>query len=612
MVGNFRFDISFLRALSVIAVVFYHFNIKYFSGGFIGVDIFFVISGFLMTKIILSGFTKQNFNLLEFYQKRASRIIPALLALIAIVGILVYIFLAPQFLTYSKSAYSSTLFFSNIQYYLNAGYFDPSSHTNFLLHTWSLSVEWQFYLVFPLLLMLFKKQYLYKKNAFKITFIALIAISFALMLYHRHYDKSYSFYIFYPRAWEMMCGGLAFLFADYNKMINRNIKAILSIVFIALLFYSIYYAGVYNNSWPRIVTIIPVLATTGLLFVNFEWKIYKNKILNFIGNTSYSWYLWHWPIYVFALFFSLPVERIRFKILLLIVTFALASFSYIFVERKKIEIVLIRNTTIAIYLVFLATYFLPSNFFMHDKLTASLSYNNEKYLYSEQMIDQYNLNTTNFNIDRKFKDYDFSYIEPLSGKKNIVLLGDSHAGMFSKIFNEKLTNENYNIIQITANATFPMLNSETIYPESAKFFNYIYNQYFPKNHQNISAIIISVNYIGYGNKLQNNIRVIENYFLKYNIPTIYLGQLENYRLGFPTEYYLNEKYNIKLNPVAFNENFLKNELKSKYISIINLPVKKIDDRQMPYIHDGGHLTYSGSKQYMPYLIKLFKEKKIIE
>ena len=174
MALKFRYDISFLRALSVLAVVFYHFNFSFFKGGFVGVDIFFVISGYLMTKIILSGFGKDNFDVLEFYKRRVVRIFPALLTMIVIFGVVVYALIPTQFILYLNSAFSSSLFFSNIYYFLNNGYFDQSSHSNFPLHTWSLSVEWQFYMILPLLLLILKKTYKNSRKTFNFIFILCI------------------------------------------------------------------------------------------------------------------------------------------------------------------------------------------------------------------------------------------------------------------------------------------------------------------------------------------------------------------------------------------------------------------------------------------------------
>ena len=244
MALKFRYDISFLRALSVLAVVFYHFNFSFFKGGFVGVDIFFVISGYLMTKIILSGFGKDNFDVLEFYKRRVVRIFPALLTMIVIFGVVVYALIPTQFILYLNSAFSSSLFFSNIYYFLNNGYFDQSSHSNFLLHTWSLSVEWQFYMILPLLLLILKKTYKNSRKTFNFIFILIAALSFISMLVHNFYSSTFSFFIFYTRAWEMMLGGLSFLYEKELQKASQKVKSLtIGICFLIIVYYesSIYY-----------------------------------------------------------------------------------------------------------------------------------------------------------------------------------------------------------------------------------------------------------------------------------------------------------------------------------------------------------------------------------
>ncbi|HCR4033766.1 TPA: acyltransferase, partial [Morganella morganii] len=149
----FRKDINGLRALAVLSVVIFHFNRDYLPGGFIGVDIFFVISGFLMTSIIFRGLLNNNFSYTQFLYSRVKRIIPALMCIISILILFGFLFLEPMsYLSLGKHSFYSLLFSSNIVYWLESGYFDVNSNNKFLLHTWSLSVEWQFYMIYPLVL----------------------------------------------------------------------------------------------------------------------------------------------------------------------------------------------------------------------------------------------------------------------------------------------------------------------------------------------------------------------------------------------------------------------------------------------------------------------------
>jgi peptidoglycan/LPS O-acetylase OafA/YrhL len=180
---NFRYDINALRAIAVLGVVFFHFNVQYFEGGFSGVDIFFVISGYLMTKIVINGLATDKFSILDFYYKRVQRIVPALMGLILIVVSVTFFFYLPvDYREVTKNGTASLLFYSNILY-ANRDYFDASSDNNIFLHTWSLSVEWQFYLLLPIILYLLNKIFKNDKRKFLIVFISVTALIFMFSAY---------------------------------------------------------------------------------------------------------------------------------------------------------------------------------------------------------------------------------------------------------------------------------------------------------------------------------------------------------------------------------------------------------------------------------------------
>ena len=169
--SKFRSDINGLRAIAVILVVLFHYNRDFISGGFIGVDVFFVISGFLMTGIIFRGIESQSFSLLKFYTSRGKRIIPALTAVVFVVLILGYLLTDPiSYKTMGDHGIASLLFISNIIYKNEAGYFDVDSYDKYFLHSWSLSVEWQFYIIYPIILLSLSKFFsinkLKKNNCF--------------------------------------------------------------------------------------------------------------------------------------------------------------------------------------------------------------------------------------------------------------------------------------------------------------------------------------------------------------------------------------------------------------------------------------------------------------
>jgi len=600
--NSFRYDISFLRAFSVLAVLFYHYKFQWFKSGFIGVDIFFVISGFLMTKIILSSFDKGSFNIWDFYRRRVIRIIPALLGVVVVFSFLIFLFLQPQIVNFFRSAFSSVLFFSNIYYYLNNGYFDTSSQYNFLLHSWSLSVEWQFYLIYPLILLLLKKLYTTKKNIFIAVFLALAIISFGAMLIHRSYDPDFSFYIFYPRAWEMMLGGLAFLLEDKIQHIPKKVKLVLALTSLSaiLSFIFLFHA----SSWPSLYTTIPVFFTTLLISLNYEFIAYKNKIVTYLGNISYSLYLYHWPLYVLILFFEVD-NSWKYRALAILVSFILAILSYEGIEKRnysdKAKSVLAVSLIIFIF-SFSITKVDAENYTDENK---NLINTTSGYKYSKKAEHQYKLDIKHLS-HKDYKTIIQNLDVPVSDKKNIVLLGDSHAGMFSETVNNIFADKKeVNLIQITADATYPMENSKSAYSNSVNYFNYIFKEYFPKYYKNIDLIIINANYSGYPEKeIKNNLKITEQYFSKYNIPTLYIGMTDVYAIDFPTYYYIKKKYHANMyteekkfkKTEEFNT-FLKNYLGDKYIDLLNVKINKVSTENYPYIYDTNHLTLFGTEQY---------------
>lgn len=297
----FRTDINGLRAIAVLAVVFFHFNVKGFSGGFAGVDIFFVISGFLMTGIIFRKTDSGNFNLLGFYLSRAKRIVPALAFLCLSVLLIGWILLLPsEYQELGKHVAASISFLSNHIYLREAGYFDAYSHTKWLLHTWSLSVEWQFYIIFPLIVLTIRK--LFSTTITKCLLAILTAASFALCVKLSSSSPDTAFYILPTRAWELLAGGLVFLFPAQIHERYRNFATVVGLCLITAsitLFDS-------TDVWPGWLSLIPVAGTALLIFsANQTSVIINNRIFASLGEASYSIYLWHWPIVVLIGYYGL-------------------------------------------------------------------------------------------------------------------------------------------------------------------------------------------------------------------------------------------------------------------------------------------------------------------
>ena len=324
---NFRNDIQGIRAIAVLAVVVFHFNESWLPGGFIGVDVFFVISGYLMTSIIWTGLDNQRFNLLSFYASRFIRIVPALLVLCVIVSTFSFFFLnLVDFQNVINHSISSITFVSNIVYWSESGYFDAASKEKWLLHTWSLSVEWQFYLLFPIFMLLAKKVLRNAQLVFLLYLLTILTLIFSVFMTHK--APSASYFMLPTRAWEMLAGSLVFFFQYKPK---QQLARLLEAVGIILVCVSAVFITK-NDAWPGILTIAPVLGTCFILVANRQNSIFTSNVISQkLGALSYSIYLWHWPFVVAINYFVLPDAYIALGMVL---SYGFGSLSYHLVERR--------------------------------------------------------------------------------------------------------------------------------------------------------------------------------------------------------------------------------------------------------------------------------------
>ena len=325
---KFRKDINGLRALAVIAVVLFHFNSSWMPGGFAGVDVFFVISGFLMTGIIFRGMEQDNFSVLNFYVARANRIIPALALLCLALLFFGWFYLTPlEYKALGKHAASSVGFLSNFVYWREAGYFDAASHEKWLLHTWSLSVEWQFYIIYPLVLIALRKFLPIK--TLKLLLIVGTVLGFIFSVVATYKSPNAAYYLFPTRAWEMMIGGVAYL---YPFRMQENRKKLVEWLGLVLVIAS-YFLISAENLWPGYLAIFPVLGSFLIIQAQRNDSIITgNIVFQKIGTWSYSIYLWHWPFVVAIYMFALPNYYIYIGMVLSVL---LGFLSYKYVEKNN-------------------------------------------------------------------------------------------------------------------------------------------------------------------------------------------------------------------------------------------------------------------------------------
>lgn len=293
---EFRLDINGLRAWAVMAVVLYHFGVAGIGGGFAGVDVFFVISGYLMCGIILGGIERDSFSVWRFYLARARRIFPALIVLCIVALIFGWFFLMPEeYKQLGRHARESLTFSSNLRYFDESGYFDVASQEKWLLHTWSLSVEWQFYLILPLVLML-AARFLPGRRTVAILLGALFAVSLGLCLWRTQVNPSEAFYMIQTRAWEMLAGALVFLVG--RRGWSNGVRQALELLGFGLIIGTVLLLDK-QSLWPGWRAILPVAGAALVLLAARERSLWTASLpAQWLGTRSYSIYLWHWPLVV--------------------------------------------------------------------------------------------------------------------------------------------------------------------------------------------------------------------------------------------------------------------------------------------------------------------------
>ena len=326
----YRAEIDGLRALAVVAVVLFHAGVPGLTGGFIGVDIFFVISGFLITLILLRDIEAGQFSLLRFYERRARRILPALFLVIAVTAPVAWAVMLPsQRQAMAESMAALAIFISNLLFGAQQGYFSPDAAELPFLHTWSLSVEEQFYVVFPLLLVFLWR---FGMRATVAVLALLLVASIALAQFGSWRDPSRNFYFTGSRIWELMAGALTALAERRYGRQARNAPALAGFFALALPLF------LYDETTPNpsIWTAIPVAGTALFLFYGRQGtlvaQVFSLRAVVTVGLISYSAYLWHHPLFAVARLSTGAAPAPLLMAALVVATFAFAALSWRYVE----------------------------------------------------------------------------------------------------------------------------------------------------------------------------------------------------------------------------------------------------------------------------------------
>ena len=289
MVIKYRPDIDGLRAIAVLSVIFFHTGISGFSGGFVGVDVFFVISGYLITSIILKDIKSGEFSIARFYERRIRRIFPPLFTVITFtVVVSAFLFDSNSFESFGRSITATTFFCSNVLFWKESGYFDASSITKPLLHTWSLAVEEQFYIFFPLLLIGITR---FSKNRYLQWIVGISLVSLMMSIIGVYTHQVITFYLLPTRAWELLFG--SFLSLEVIPKLESNVQRnLVSFIGLSLIIFSICF---YTEStlFPGVAALAPVLGASFIIHsgkggASIVKKLLSYKPIVYIGLISYS------------------------------------------------------------------------------------------------------------------------------------------------------------------------------------------------------------------------------------------------------------------------------------------------------------------------------------
>ncbi len=331
---RYRPDVDGLRALAVVPVVLFHGHIAALEGGFVGVDVFFVISGFLICSLIGAELERGNFSIVRFYERRCRRILPALFVMMAVTAaICMTVLMPPDMASFGASLLSSLAFASNMYFWKTSGYFDGAAELEPLLHTWSLSVEEQFYLVMPYVLMataaFFRKRYL-------AVLLPLVVFSFVVSVWAVPHAPSAAFYMLPTRFWEILLGGLVGLCASSGPRpgwLRETLAGLgLFAVVAAVLSYSEF------TAFPGLAALLPCGGAALIIYAGMGGPSLVGRLLSlgpvvFIGKISYSLYLWHWPLLALYRYHIGRELTLGESVVVMATSLGLAVLSWRFVEQ---------------------------------------------------------------------------------------------------------------------------------------------------------------------------------------------------------------------------------------------------------------------------------------
>ncbi|QIC64449.1 acyltransferase [Acinetobacter schindleri] len=624
MQSKFRYDINGLRAYAVALVVLFHFQIPGFSSGFIGVDVFFVISGYLMTKIIIDQLMQDRFSIWKFYLARGIRILPALLALTTVIAIAGWFLLIPEdYKTYGKHAASSITFLSNIAYLRESSdYFSTAAHEKILLHTWSLSVEWQFYIILPIVLLIIGK---IKKNRTILNSAIVIGFFISIFLSYKISQSSQStaFYMIPTRAWEMLSGGLVYAYFSQIALSNFLRKSIEILGFGLIITSLIIFEK--TTLWPSVNALLPVFGSMLILVANNQNSfLTKPKIFQLTGDASYSIYLWHWPIVFFLGYLGYQNDNLMIIIAILL-SLILGWLGYRFIETPSriylnktsllksafilISITLILSSIFA--LIFLkngipqrASY----SYLEETKELAMPSPNNGWCFYDVSNINSLQIGDSGLNC---------KVGEIKNSNNKALLFGDSFAGHNIPFWDEVGKKLNTQVHAVSTNWCYPSISDDFPDLMALRAFEQcrINRKFLSENLQKYDYLIFA----GFWKNVidRNQLNSFENLLVQANklsIPIIIMPSPYSFNKNIAKDYkkaiWLGNDFKLEsdddydLRSAEANE--IVKKMASKYSNVIFLEradlysKTHLTEAGYPYSLDGVHISILGSKASASY------------
>lgn len=623
MARTYREDIDWLRAIAVLAVLAFHWEIAPFRGGFVGVDVFFVISGFLITRIIQDDLERGTFSFVHFYERRIRRLLPALYVMSVLVIPPAFLYLLPsERANLFKSIAATVTFTSNVFFWLQSGYFAVPANEKPMLHTWSLSVEEQFYLVLPVLIWLLLRRRLpmVRQDATLLFGLGGASVaSFALCHWLMTTGRvEAAFFLSPPRAWEFLAGGLISL-RGIPALANIHFKRVICVVGLAMIVVPA--VGYRDGSFfPGVGALLP--CTGAVLFI---WSGVTGSaplravcsplnVAGFIGRISYSLYLWHWPLFLYLRFSQpdLTVSTYQ-KVLLFAATIAIAYASYCFVEQPFRQ----RRWIVARQAVFVAAGCTSAVLLLVSAIGFSLSRPlqeaaNPLHVYQDSSYpDWYRAGSCFFYRWEDFRDQ--ACLEPALDRPNVLLWGDSLAAQYIHGLNQHLAAEGTHLLQANGAACLATIEVLSDWNERCRNLQKRIGAFFAENRPD--AVVIAgkwdmhVEKVGFDEMIAILLRNI-SMLKSLSIPVVVVGPSPTFRSRLPAMLLRAEATGVELRSDILMvrglfdlDRRMKESIPSspgvEYVSILDavcdgLRCPLILEGKVPLTFDRVHVTADGS------------------